>query len=83
MRGFDDGAAPGVAENVISVISKLLLSPIFYPLNEWGPPRLGSFFDGLFGYIPMLLNSFVWGMAAWWLYSRNKKSVPPTPETTS
>ncbi|HTY63847.1 MAG TPA: hypothetical protein VMG30_16485 [Acidobacteriota bacterium] len=73
MSRFDTGAAAGIGERAISLLSRLLFWPIYYPLVEWGPRPLIWFFDGLLGYIPILLNSLIWGVTIWWLCLRHKK----------
>lgn len=47
----------------------VLLWPIFYPIAMWA----GNIFSGVSGYIPLLINSFVWALAIYWLIKKFKK----------
>jgi hypothetical protein len=76
MRRFDTGATLGFGEKALELLSKLFFFwPIYYPLFAWGPHWLTELFSGLLSYMPIFANSLVWGLAAWWLYSRYNKKI--------
>ena len=64
MRSFDSGARPTLIEQTLDSAADLLLSPIFTGLLDHEAGRL---FPGLLGYLPVLLNSLLWALAAWLL----------------
>jgi hypothetical protein len=77
-RRFDTGAPAGIGDKSVGFLSNLLFWPIFYPLVQWGPREFTKFFSRFLGYIPVLLNSLVWGISFWWFYSRYNKALKPT-----
>jgi hypothetical protein len=64
---MDDGAPYSIAEKATIALSRILFAPIVYPLLLRA--HLGSVFGGLLGYIPIIVNSLVWGIAFWIVYS--------------
>lgn len=69
MSRFDSGDPASLCEQITNVTSMVLLWPIFYPIAMWA----GNIFSGVSGYIPLLINSFVWALAIYWLIKKFKK----------
>ena len=65
MSRFDTGANPTMGNNVLHFVTTMLRWPIFEPLFKWGGRLASQLFSGILGYIPMLLNSLVWGILGW------------------
>lgn len=72
MSRFDTGELPSLGEKVLSIFSTIMLSPIFYPLSIWGGKTFHNIFHGILGYIPLLLNSFIWALAIYWIIKKVK-----------
>ncbi len=70
MHRFDTSELPSLGEKIINVISAVLLWPIFYPLARWGGRAFHNIFQGLLGYIPLIINSFIWALAIYWVLER-------------
>jgi hypothetical protein len=65
MARFESGASPTVKERLIEHASTVLLSPIFtLALRSHIATTL---LPGLLGYLPVLANSALWAVVAWWL----------------
>lgn len=81
MRRFDSGAAPSASEHIIRIISKILFSPLFLPLARGGGQWFHKIFAGPLGYVPLFLNSLVWGAVIWtaweWAQRRMKRKTKP------
>ena len=71
MSWHDHGQPFTLYQNIIMTVSNVLLWPIFYPLVTWygGKARI---FHGLWGYILLVANSFVWALVIYWIYSKIK-----------
>jgi hypothetical protein len=69
---FDMRAAePKIAtagERALEVVVEILLWPLFAPLTQFGGRWVNAVFPGLLGYIPLLLNSFVWALGILFLW---------------
>ena len=63
MSAFDDGAHPTTQQNLIHLTTTVMTWPIMDPLIRWGGRSVTQLFPGMLGYIPMFLNSLVWGLA--------------------
>jgi len=72
MNRFDAGELPSLGERILNIISTILLWPIFYPLARWGGKEFQNIFHGVFGYIPLVINSFVWALFVYWIYVKIK-----------
>jgi hypothetical protein len=67
MARFDTGDDPSVFEVLLSTLSEVLFFPLMHLLNLFEPaPRV---FAGLFGYIPIIANSLLWGCVIWMMYT--------------
>ena len=77
MRRFDTIQDSSLGEKIIDIISTILLWPIFYPLTKWGGKFTHNIFHGLWGYIPLILNSFIWALVIYWGLEKikNKKHI--------
>ncbi len=75
MNQFETGDPVGFIERVLKFISNALFFPLFYPLVHWAPKSLIKPFSGIFGYIPMFLNSLIWGYCFWYIFNRLKKGT--------
>jgi len=75
MDRLDTGAPPTLFEKSAVFVSNVLFWPIVYPLTHWAPFFIRKVFGGLFGYLPMVVNSLLWGAGGWWLlkHRSNKK----------
>jgi hypothetical protein len=79
MRRFDTGADPTTLERVIHTTSQILFLPLFTPFVRHGGNMFHQVFGGILGYVPLLLNSLVWGTAIWitWeLIQRRRRTEP-------
>lgn len=75
MDRFDTGAPPTLFEKSAVFVSNVLFWPIVFPFTHWSPFFIRNVFGGLFGYLPMVVNSLLWGAGGWWLLKQrsNKK----------
>jgi hypothetical protein len=77
MHHMDTGVHLRFGEKAVCLLSDILFLPIFVLKPHW--------FPGLWGYIPFILNSLVWGIATWLAYSwfmlklRIPKQAPRIP----
>lgn len=60
MSRFDNMDPAGNIERVLKFISEILFLPLFSPLVRYS--SLGKVFHGFFGYIPIFMNSLIWGI---------------------
>ena len=65
MARFESGASPTVKERLIEHASTVLLSPIFTLAMR--SHITATLLPGLLGYLPVLANSALWAVVAWWL----------------
>ena len=65
MSRFDTGAPPTPADNVLESASTVLIFPLGTLAMRWDLAPV--FFPGLLGYLPVVANSLVWALVAWWL----------------
>lgn len=65
MNRFDTGGPKSLLETALETSSNVLLSPVFIAVTA--SDRLRPLFPGLLGYLPLLLNSFVWAVLVWLL----------------
>jgi hypothetical protein len=73
MSRFETGELPSLGEKILGIFSTILFWPIVYPLSIWGGKTfLNIFFHGILGYIPLLLNSFIWALAIYWIIKKVK-----------
>lgn len=78
MDRFETGAPASWFEKSARIASNILFLPLVYPLTHWAPAGIGKIFSGLLGYLPIILNSLLWGMSgAWLLAGRSKKKSLP------
>jgi len=81
MSQFDTGDDPTIIENALHVAATVMMWPIFEPMAKWGGHFVAQLFPGVLGYIPMLTNSLVWGLAVWLILGRamwrRKRSTEP------
>jgi hypothetical protein len=68
-----DGKEITSGQRVVEFFSIILTSPLFYPVSLL--PGTGGWFPGLFGYVPLFLNSLLWVLAIRWAYRRFRYSV--------
>lgn len=70
---WDTGRSAGGVEICIALIYTLLTWPIYHYAVYWVSRLSSGSFYGLpvIIYLLYLLNSFIWGLATWWLYSRH------------
>lgn len=73
MNRFDTGELTSLGEKVLNLISIILLWPIFYPISIWGGKSMDRIFGGLYGYIPLIINSFIWAVGIYWILELFKK----------
>lgn len=66
MAQFDTGQPPNALDRLAGGISTVLDLPVALLLTHVPPTWL----PGLVGYIPFVANSLVWGLLAWFIYSR-------------
>ncbi|PCI37466.1 MAG: hypothetical protein COB53_06325 [Elusimicrobia bacterium] len=66
--GFGIGAAPPTGAMLVIALSFVLRMPVMVPLM-----LMGIEFPGSWGFIPILLNSSVWAVAAWLLFHRRRQ----------
>jgi hypothetical protein len=59
---FDSGAPAMPGERVLNGVVEIMMLPLLTPLQHWRPELLNHLFPGLFGYIPLLLNSMIWAI---------------------
>jgi hypothetical protein len=71
MRRFDTTETATLTEVFLRKLHVVLWMPLAYPAMELAKKwrTIGPVFSGLLGYIPLFLNSLIWGYAAWWIYS--------------
>ena len=75
MHRFDTGELPSLGGKIIDIISTVLLWPVFYPVAMWGGRNI---FPGKSGYILLIINSFIWAIAIYWILKKvaiNKKQI--------
>jgi len=72
MSRFDTGALPSLGEKILNVISTVLLWPICDPFSRWGGKLSHDIFPGLFGYIPIVINSFIWALVIYWVLGKTR-----------
>jgi hypothetical protein len=65
MARFYSGASPTVKERLLEHASTVLLSPIFTLVTR--SHITATLLSGLLGYLPILANSALWAVVAWWL----------------
>ena len=65
MARLDTGGEPTVIERAASLLSKLLLSPLFTLVTN--SKVLRAVFPGLLAYVPLLANGVLWAFLVWWL----------------
>jgi hypothetical protein len=65
MSRFDSGLPPSWVDSLLSRLSNVFLSPLFLLVaRSW----IGNtVFSGILGYLPLLANSVLWALGAWWL----------------
>ena len=66
MARFDMGKPATALEWFAEGVSNVLDFPIALLINQLPP----AWFPGLVGYIPFVINSVVWGLVVWFVYSR-------------
>ena len=71
MDRFDTGASPTAFEHLACGMGAVLLSPIATLIVRWEFAPI--YFPGLLGYLPVLANSLVWAVAAWWLLALGRR----------
>jgi hypothetical protein len=76
MRRFDMCTLPSAGDRMLHIISVILLYPVFYPLSVGGGPTFHKIFGGLLGYIPLIINSFIWAVVIYWIISKIKSGPP-------
>ncbi len=64
MNHFDSAVPMTFFEQVLSSAYFFLLMPVYYLLPNW----TRGWFPGNFEYIPIILNSLVWGVTVWLVY---------------
>lgn len=74
MDRMDTGRTATLAEQAISLFSQVLLLPLASPLVKAVP---GDWFPGLWGHLPFVANSLIWGTGAILVYSGFKRAVAP------
>jgi hypothetical protein len=79
MGQLDDGQPLSLCENIITLVSNILLWPIFSPIAIWVGRISHNIFHGLWGYIPLVVNSFVWALVIYWVYSKIKSKKTTNP----
>lgn len=67
MGRFDSLEPASLSERMLRALSEILFLPLFSVVVR--VPFLSKFFAGLLGYVPILLNSLIWGISIWYLYS--------------
>jgi len=67
MGRMENGAEASAFESVLKIISSILI----FPLGSLMPYLKGPMFSGLFGYLPFIINSFLWALLIVWV--REKK----------
>jgi hypothetical protein len=76
MERFDSGEARSAAEALLDATANTMLNPLFWLLSE---SDIGVvLFPGLLGYIPILANSAIWALAAWWLIVSSQRLLART-----
>lgn len=70
MHRFNTGETANLLEQILEVVSTILLCPLCYPLDRWGGRCVLNVFPGLWGYIPLLLNSLVWAIIVYLVYNK-------------
>ena len=66
MARFDTGQPATALERIAEGVSNALDFPVVLFVNQLPTDRL----PGFVGYIPFVVNSFVWGLVIWFMYSR-------------
>jgi hypothetical protein len=77
MSRFDSDVGPSIAEHILDAILVVLYSPVQTVLLASAP---GTWFPGLWGYLPTVVNSLVWAVAIvwgvrWWRRARNRDDL--------
>ncbi len=67
MHRFDTGELPSIGNKITDMLSMILLYPIFYPILISGGAKM---FPGKTGYIILIINSFIWAIAIYWIFSK-------------
>lgn len=62
IKRFETGDPEPMIQRVAEVIGLILLSPIDTWLDTL---PVQAYFPGLLGYIPMMMNSLLWGIVVW------------------
>ena len=71
---FDHGGQATASERAAGIVSNTLSAPVM-PLLMRSPAR--RWFPGLWGHLPLLLNSALWAGAAVWLTGRVLRTRSP------
>ena len=66
MARFDTGQPATALERITEGASNVLDFPITLVVNQ----RPQDLMPGLVGYIPFVVNSLIWGLVIWFVYSR-------------
>jgi len=66
MARFDKGQPATALERIAEGVANVLDFPITLLVNQLPPTWL----SGLVGYIPDVVNSLIWGLVVWFVYSR-------------
>ena len=71
MSRFDSGLAPSWVDSLLARLSNVFLSPLFVLLAR---SKVGSAaFPGILGLLPVLANSVLWALGAWWLLQLGRR----------
>lgn len=63
MGRIDSGESTAASEVVVNILVEILT----FPVSQLIPHLKGDFVDGLFGYIPFVLNSVLWAIVFFFL----------------
>ena len=69
MNRFEAGTTSTAGDSLLHFVAITLMWPIFYPMVNWGGQFASKFFPGILGYVPMLLNSLIWGFMSLWFFN--------------
>ena len=65
MGRLDSGLPPSWSDSLVARLSNVFLSPLFVLMARSNVG--GVVFSGILGYLPLLANSVLWALGAWWL----------------
>ena len=73
MVRFDTGENATALEIFARAISAVLLCPAFLPMAKFMGKTGATLFSGMLGYIPLFLNSMIWGVSVSYLVGVMRK----------